>query len=92
MTAWHWVEDVFSTALAGGRWHLRDGRGRVRASVWGNVGGRFTWCTFNADDIGGENGEAATLDDAKLFAVGCLVRQGWAPGGWKIMWTGAKQR
>jgi hypothetical protein len=72
------------------RWELRDGRGRVRAEIWLNPWTQsarpYTWHTYDDQGTGGENADAASVDDAKLLCVACIVRQGWAPGGWKVQW------
>lgn len=87
MKAWRWIQSqVLVTATGGGCWTLRDGSGRDRATIWQNGPNRFTWHTWDGNGTGGENDEATTLDDAKLFAVACIVRQGWAPGGWRVEW------
>ena len=84
---WRWhksLSEVTSRGLP--IWQLRDGRNRDRATIWQNDENRFTWHTWDEHGTGGENAEATSLDDAKLFSVACLVRQGWAPGGWQIEW------
>jgi len=65
---------------------LVDGRGRDRATIWQNAEARFTWHTWDDRGTGGENSEAASLDDAKRHCVAAIVRQGWAPGGWEVSW------
>lgn len=89
MKAWRWIEEALATALGGGRWQLRDGQGRDRATIWKNVGGRFTWHTWDTSGTGGENAEATTLNDAKRACLAAIVVQGWAPGGWRIEWEAA---
>lgn len=82
---WRWVKHASEvTSRGGGIWHLIDGRDRERATIWQNSETLYTWHTWDEGGTGGENAEAATLDDAKLFCVGCVVRQGWAPGGWEV--------
>jgi len=68
-------------------WTLIDGRGRDRATIWKNDETRFTWHTWDDRGTGGENDEATSLRDAKDLCVAAIVRQGWAPGGWKIKWS-----
>ena len=87
---WQWTTSDAERTTRGGRiWRLRDGRGNERAAIWeygGGLDGDFVWHTYDANGIGGENASARTLDDAKLFCVACIVRQGWAPGGWDVAW------
>ena len=86
---WRWIDRsdrLAPSKYRGGKWELVDGRGRDRATVWQNDEHRFTWHTWDENGTGGENAEATSLDDAKLFCVACLVRQGWAPGGWIVHW------
>ncbi len=85
--AWQWSKSLSEvTARGGSIWHLRDGRGRERATIWQNSEDRYTWHTWDDHGTGGENDEAASLDDAKLLCLACIVRQGWAPGGWEVQW------
>jgi hypothetical protein len=85
--AWYWQKSLAEVTFSGGEiWHLHDGRGRDRATIWQNATDRFTWHTWDEDGTGGENGPAKSLDDAKLFCLACIVRQGWAPSGWKVHW------
>lgn len=67
--------------------HLTDGRKRERATIWQNEIDRFTWHTFDDRGTGGENSECTSLNDAKDQCVAAIVRQGWAPGGWKVTWS-----
>jgi hypothetical protein len=56
--------------------------GRNRATIWQNSDVRFTWHTWNDRGTGGENSEAASLDDTKRHCVAAIVRQGtWRMGG-----------
>jgi hypothetical protein len=68
------------------KWKLLDGRGRERATVWRTMGGEYVWHTWGVSGVGGENSGAPTLVQAKDEAVAAVVRQGWAPGGWKVEW------
>ncbi len=82
---WRWIP---STTLSQREmeWHLRDGRGRERATVWSKRDGSFIWHTWDDMGTGGENSECTSLRDAKDQAMAAIVRQGWAPGGWKVQW------
>jgi hypothetical protein len=85
--AWCWSKSLGEATWRGlGIWHLRDGRGRDRATIWENAKDRFTWHTWDDQGTGGENDEASSLDDAKRHCVAAIVRQGWAPGGWTVEW------
>lgn len=85
--AWRWSKSLSEvTSRGGGIWRLRDGRGRERATIWQNSEDLYTWHTWDDRGTGGENSEATSLDDAKLFCLACIVRQGWAPGGWQVQW------
>jgi hypothetical protein len=77
---WRWVKVQIA------EWELIHGGARVRARIWNNTPGRYTWHTFDSDGTGGENDVADSLNDAKDLAVAAIVRQGWAPGGWKVTW------
>jgi hypothetical protein len=82
---WSWVAAV---AVDPPELQLIDGAGRVRASVW-TGSHTATWHTYDIDGTGGENDSTAgyrATDDAKRCAVASIVRQGWAPGGWKVTW------
>lgn len=83
---WQWIHRSFYKPE---QWALRDGRGRERATIWQSAYDpkRFTWHTWDEYGTGGENAEATSLDDAKLFCLACIVRQGWAPGGWQVSWS-----
>ena len=76
---WRWTEFP-------GNWSLFDGRGRERATIWKNTESRFTWHTYDDQGTGGENAEDFSVNRAKNECVAALVRQGWAPGGWKVVW------
>lgn len=78
---WRWTGSA-----NGDKYMLIDGRGRERATVWRNDDTRFTWHTWDDRGTGGENSECSSLRDAKDQCVAALVRQGWAPGGWKVVW------
>jgi hypothetical protein len=85
--AWRWSKSLAETTTRGGGiWRLRDGRGRERATVWQNAEDRYTWHTWDDRGTGGENSEATSVDDAKRHCVAAIVRQGWAPGGWRVQW------
>lgn len=93
MRAWKWDTMAFALDSKGNKLptehRLLDGQGRHRASVWKNSDDRATWHTYDTDGTGGENSEChgdLALDDAKRHAVASMVRQGWAPGGWRIKW------
>lgn len=85
---WQWREDESHVPRPRvlKAWDLFDGRGRHRASIWQNSGNEFTWHTYDENGTGGENSEAASLDDAKRAVVASVVVQGWAPGGWSVQW------
>jgi hypothetical protein len=84
---WRWHKSLAEVTTRGlPIWHLRDGRSRDRATIWQNADDRFTWHTWDENGTGGENDEAAALDDAKRHCVAAIVRQGWAPGGWQVEW------
>jgi len=81
---WRWICDDDGKSSV---FHLLDGQRRERATIWQNSATRFTWHTWNDRGTGGENSESTTSDGAKDSAVAALVRQGWAPGGWKVLWS-----
>jgi len=85
---WHWIDRSLppGPATPKGTWTLVDGSGRECASIWQNDVDRFTWHTWDICGVGGENSEASSLDDAKRHCVAAIVRQGWAPGGWRVRW------
>lgn len=83
---WRWHTVSADVALRPLEVRLLDGHGRHRASVWRNDASRFTWHTYDDRGTGGENAEARSLNDAKDRAMAAIVRQGWAPGGWKVQW------
>jgi hypothetical protein len=84
---WCWTKSLAERTSRGGEiWRLRDGRGHERATIWQNAEDRYTWHTWDDHGTGGENAEATSLDDAKRHCVAAIVRQGWAPGGWKVQW------
>ena len=86
---WRWIDRsdrLAPSKYRGGKWELVDGRGRDRATVWQNDEHRFTWHTWDEHGTGGENAEATSLDDANRNCVAAIVRQGWAPGGWEVIW------
>ncbi len=74
MNSWTWVKGPFARDPEVAR-ELRDGRGRVRATVWSNG----TWHSWDEDGVGGENDCCTTLIDAMDQAVAAVVRQGWSP-------------
>lgn len=80
---WRWVG---SDDGKGSVYHLIDGRGRERATVWWNAWNRFTWHTWDDRGTGGENAEATELNAAKRACLAAIVVQGWAPGGWSVTW------
>ncbi len=82
---WQWVENLVYQPV---QWELRDGRGRNRATIWTPrySGGEFVWHTWNENGTGGENAAAPSLVQAKDECVAAIVRQGWAPGGWEVVW------
>lgn len=85
---WAWV--VAATDVAGrtSELHLIDGQGRTRASVWPGSH-TATWHTYDDRGTGGENDSTTgfnATDEAKRHAVASIVRQGWAPGGWRVEW------
>lgn len=81
---WRWTQLAHRTPA---EWELRDGTGRLRCSVLqSRYGTRFTWHTWDTDGVGGENSDAATPEEAKDQAIAAIVRQGWAPGGWRVSW------
>jgi len=83
--AWRWSKSLWETTTNGGAiWRLRDGCGRERATIWQNSEDRYTWHTWDDNGTGGENAEAASLDDAMRHCVAAIVCQGWAPGGWRV--------
>lgn len=87
MKAWKWIRETAAPQprlLA--TYQLVDGAGRHRATIWQNSGSEFTWHTWNTNGVGGENAGAYKLNDAKDHAIAALVRQGWAPGGWRVEW------
>lgn len=85
---WRWVQVSKKEGLRRAEWELLDGQDRNRATIWENEPGkRYTWHTWNERGTGGENSEAPTLVAAKNEAVAAIVRQGWAPGGWKVQWS-----
>lgn len=88
MKAWQWIESKVERTNSGGRVvNLLDGRGRTRSTIWENVYVRtFVWHTWDEHGTGGENAESEYLQDAKDACVAAIVRQGWAPGGWKVTW------
>jgi hypothetical protein len=85
---WRWIDrsGPLYVGPRGGKWELVDGRGRDRATIWQNSEDRFTWHTWDVRGTGGENSECSSLRDAKEQCVAAIVRQGWAPGGWKVSW------
>lgn len=84
---WQWRERAAMKTSSGlPITDLLDGHGRDRATIWQNDRDRFTWHTWDTDGVGGENASATSLNDAKDQAVAAIVRQGWAPGGWKVVW------
>lgn len=87
---WQWVKVDMFGPMRTYRWGLFDGRNRERASIWPSPTlereVQFTWHTFDDDGVGGENDVAYTLIIAQDACVAAIVRQGWAPGGWKVIW------
>ena len=65
---------------------LVNGYGMVKATIWQNSQYRFTWSTWDDFGTGGENDVCSTLDEAKDQCVAAIVRQGFAPGGWRVTW------
>lgn len=86
INAWRWIDRSYAHHAGRREWQLADGRGRERATIWQNAEDRFTWHTWDEQGTGGENCEASSLDDAKRHCIAAIVRQGWAPGGWKVRW------
>lgn len=83
---WRWRIGNCFTSNRGLICHLTDGRDRERATIWQSALDRFTWHTWNDMGTGGENSSTTTLNLAKDECIAALVRQGWAPGGWKVTW------
>jgi hypothetical protein len=83
---WRWVrlESIAQHHLE--TYVLRDGNGDNRCTIWRTVDGHM-WHTWTVGGVGGENDTAPTLNDAKDQAIAAIVRQGWAPGGWKVVWS-----
>ena len=88
MKPWQWVKRSDT------HWQLVDGRFKTRADVWINRN-ELVWHTYDARGVGGENSAvetsrarpmASVLNQARDEAVAAIVRQGWAPGGWKVKW------
>lgn len=87
MKAWQWKQTSDRLRARVLETHeLFDGQGRHRASVWMNSGKEFTWHTYDAHGIGGENASSTSLNDAKRDCLAAIVVQGWAPGGWTVQW------
>jgi hypothetical protein len=85
--SWRWIDrGPTGISFHSGTWDLVDGQGRDRATIWRNDEKRYTWHTWDDRGTGGENSEVTSLDDAKRHCVAAIVRQGWAPGGWKVLW------
>ena len=84
---WQWsTSSVERTTRGFPITHLKDGHGRERATIWQNGPACFTWHTWDEEGTGGENAEDDTLDRAKDSCIAAIVRQGWAPGGWLVVW------
>ena len=83
---WHWRHRPGTSGLSRDTWHLVDGRGRDRCTIWATRDGEFTLHTWDERGTGGENFTVATIGDAKRHAVASIVLQGWAPGGWRVRW------
>jgi hypothetical protein len=88
---WQWTLSLSERTSRGGRvWHLKDGQKRDRATIWehgGGLDGDFVWHTWDEFGTGGENASAPTLERAKDECVAAIVRQDWAPGGWRVSWS-----
>ncbi len=84
---WRWKEVRSESIGIVGCWQLVDPMRHDRATIWVARSGEATWHTWDARGIGGENSVAASLDEAKDQAIAAIVRQGWAPGGWKVAWS-----
>lgn len=81
---WKWAECLVYSPT---QWQLRDGRGRNRATIWTpRYGNEWVWHTWDESGTGGENSAATSLIQAKDECVAAIVRQGWAPGGWEVLW------
>lgn len=86
---WEWVKRSET------HWQLIDGNRDTRADVWINRT-EVVWHTYNERGVGGENssveirtrptGLRDAFNQARDEAVAAVVRQGWAPGGWKVKW------
>jgi hypothetical protein len=84
---WRWLRVSREDVRWNAQWALFDGAGRERATITENEPGkRYTWHTWDDHGTGGVNAEAGSLNAAKDQAMAAIVRQGWAPGGWKVQW------
>jgi hypothetical protein len=80
---WEWKAEE-PTRFINGKWHLLDGQGRERATIWQNTENRFTWHTWDEHGTGGPNSEENDLRRAMDACIGAIIRVGWAPGGWRF--------